>query len=58
LIGQARAAADTAGAFASKTTEYADRLFGAASITMPSSQRWRHIGGFARSTVVSPGHDL
>ena len=39
MIGQARAASDTALAFASQTTEYADRLFGAAGITMPSSQR-------------------
>jgi hypothetical protein len=44
MIGQARPAADTAVAFASDTTEYADRPFGAASITMPPIQRWRHIG--------------
>jgi hypothetical protein len=39
MIGQARAASDTALAFTSQTTEYADRLFGAAGIIMPSSQR-------------------
>jgi hypothetical protein len=38
MIGQARAAAETAPAFASETTEYADRLFGAAGIVIPSSQ--------------------
>ena len=39
MSGQARAAADTALAFAPQTTGYADRLFGAAGIIMPSSQR-------------------
>ena len=39
MIGQARAAADTALAFASQTTGYADQLFSAAGITMPSSRR-------------------
>jgi hypothetical protein len=39
MTGQARAAADTALAFTSQTAEYADRLFGATGIIMPSSQR-------------------
>jgi hypothetical protein len=52
MIGQA--AANTAVAFASETTEYAERLFGAASITTPSSQRWRQIGGSVR---VAPDED-
>jgi hypothetical protein len=33
-------------AFEPDSTGHADRLFGAASITMPPIRRWRHIGGY------------